>query len=268
MSTRKTLAFIRQDYLTVSSYRMRVVFSLLALVAFLAPLYFVAQALQPLMARSIAAQGHHYFAFLLIGSIAVRWVVVAVTALPEAMTNSIRSGSFESLFTTPVRMGEWVTGLMGYRLVWTAVETCVMLAAGLLLGVRLAGSGIATGIAILMLTTVTYAAFGIAGGAMILFFRTTGPVMNVIVLGSTLLGGVYYPTHVIPSWIQSLAAIVPLSYGLRSMRMSLLEGAPFSAIRTDVLMLALYALLLLTASVIALRQAIRYARQSGTLAQY
>ena len=35
---------------------------------------------------------------------------------------------------------------------------------------------------------------------------------------STLLGGVYYPTTVIPSWLASASEFVPLGYGLRALR--------------------------------------------------
>lgn len=265
---REALAFVRQDYLTASSYRMRAVFSLAGLMVTLAPLYFIARALQPVMARSIAGQGHQYFAFVLIGMIALRWVITAVTALPEAIANSIRSGTLEALFMTPVPMRSWVTGMMGYRFAWTAVESCIMLVAGALMGVRLVVPGLAAGILILLLVGATYASFGIAGAALILLFRTAGPFLTVVVLASTLLGGVYYPTHVIPSWIQRVSAAVPLSYGLRAMRLVLLEGASFDDVRADVTILVCFALFLLVGSVIALRHAVRYARRTGTLAQY
>jgi ABC-2 type transport system permease protein len=265
---REAFAFVRQDYLTQVSYRVRAFFSVLGLIVSLIPLYFVAQALQPVMARSIEAQGREYFAFLLVGIIASRWMVVAVTTLPEALGAAVRTGTLESLFATPVPFGGWVLGMMGYKLVWTTVESGIIVVVGLLLGVRFVGPSIVTAFAVLVLITAAYMAFGIAGGALILFFRTTGPLLSVILLGSTLLGGVYYPTHVIPSWIQRLSAVVPLTYGLRALRKTLLEGVPLEAVRADVTILTLFVVTLLVCSLYSLRCAVRHARHTGSLAQY
>ncbi len=85
---------------------------------------------------------------------------------------------------------------------------------------------------------------------------------------SILLGGVYYPTKVIPSWIEYIADWVPLTYGLRALRRLLLEGASFSSVLPDVLTLTAFGLALSSASVVAFAIALRYAKRSGTLAQY
>jgi len=82
------------------------------------------------------------------------------------------------------------------------------------------------------------------------------------------LGGVYYPTHVMPSWLPRLSDAIPLTYGLRALRMTLLEGIPFSAVIPDVATLIGFVLVLTALSLFALTEALHYARRSGTLAQY
>jgi ABC-type multidrug transport system permease subunit len=89
----------------------------------------------------------------------------------------------------------------------------------------------------------------------------------VLVL-SGFLGGVYYPTHVIPSWLQNVSAFLPLTYGLRALRQTLLEGLPLRAVLPDVLVLVAFVALLFLVGAFAFRQALRYARRTGTLAQY
>ena len=56
-------------------------------------------------------------------------------------------------------------------------------------------------------------------------FRTAGPIPRGIVLISTFLGGVYYPTHIVPGWLENISAALPLTYGLRALRRVLLDGA-------------------------------------------
>ena len=85
---------------------------------------------------------------------------------------------------------------------------------------------------------------------------------------SGLLGGVYYPTHVIPSWLQDLSALLPLTYGLRALRAVVLEGGPISASASDLAVLSGFAVLLCATSGYAFTLAVRHAKNSGTLAQY
>ncbi|HUE77277.1 MAG TPA: hypothetical protein VMM83_04990, partial [Longimicrobiales bacterium] len=61
---------------------------------------------------------------------------------------------------------------------------------------------------------------------------------------------------------------LPLTYGLRAIRGTLLEGMPLHQVLGDVVILAAFAvgLALLSAWLFAL--ALRYARRAGTLAQY
>lgn len=265
---REALAFVRQDVLTNASYRVRALFSLVGLVIFVVPIYFIADALQPVMARSIDTQGGQYFAFLLVGMIALRWLVAAVTTLPQTVASAVRSGTLESLFVTPVPLRALVAGMMGYKLLWTALESLVMVIVGLLLGARFAGANTLAALVILALITAAYTAVGVVGAALILLFRTTGPLLNLVLLGSSLLGGVYYPTHVIPSWIEQLSTVVPLTYGLRALRQTFLEGMSFRAVSADVGILALFAGVLLAGSLYALNRAVRHSRRTGTLAQY
>jgi len=102
----------------------------------------------------------------------------------------------------------------------------------------------------------------------VLAFGTTGPFPGLLVTASTLFGGVYYPTSVIPSWLERFSAFVPLSYGLRALRRTLLDELTVSASAGDIFMLAGTAVVLLAVSLIVFSYALRYAKHVGTLAQY
>lgn len=265
---REALAFVRQDALTAASYRAGTVLSLGGLLFSVVPLYFVAGALQPVMARSIAGQGGEYFGFVLVGTIALRFATVGVLTLPGAIGSAMRTGTLEAVFATPVSLRTVLVGLSGYKVAWGGVEAVVLLLAGAALGARFALAHALTGVVILLLITIAYGAVGVLAGALLLFTRTTGPLLTPVLGASALLGGVYYPTHVIPSWIQTVSAVVPLTYGLRALRRTLLEGAPLAAVGADLATLAALAAALGVVSLYAFRRALRYAKHAGTLAQY
>ncbi len=264
----RILAFVRQDLRTALSYRLNSLFSIGGLLATVVPVYFVANALQPFMARSIRSEGGEYFGFVLLGMVGLRLAMAGVSSLPTIFWSAIRTGTLESLFVTPVRAPTLVVGMMTYRLLWAAAEAAFLFAVGLALGVRVVGAQAAMAVSILVLITLAYVPFGIFGAALLLLFRTTGPLLTGVVVGSTLLGGIYYPTHVIPSWIGQLAAFVPLTYGLRALRQLFLAGQPVSAVAGDLAVLAAFATVLLAASWWAFAAALRHAKRTGSLNQY
>jgi ABC-2 type transport system permease protein len=101
-----------------------------------------------------------------------------------------------------------------------------------------------------------------------LWFRTTGPLPKAVIGLSGFLGGVYYPTHIIPSWLHSISAALPLTYGLRALRRVLLEGAPLRSVAADVAILAAFAVVLCALAMLTFTLALRDAKRTGSLAQY
>lgn len=239
-----------------------------ALVLAILPVYFVARALQPMMAPSIAPQGGEYFAFLLVGLTCFTLLSTAVNALPQAITAGIQTGTLEALLATPQHLPAVFGGLISYDLIWAALRSLLLFAIGLSLGARVNWGHFAVSGAILALIVLAYLGLGMLTAALIVAFRTSGPLIPGILTASALLGGVYYPTTVIPSWVQSLSVVIPLTYGLRALRQSLLEGAPLGAIGPDVTILLGWVAGSLALGSFAMSRALRYARRSGTLAQY
>jgi ABC-2 type transport system permease protein len=85
---------------------------------------------------------------------------------------------------------------------------------------------------------------------------------------SSFLGGIYYPVTILPGWLQFFSYLLPVTYALRGMRLALLQGASTGAILPDILVLALFSVLLMPASLSAFRFAVRRAKVDGSLSQY
>jgi ABC-2 type transport system permease protein len=264
----KVMALIRQDALSRASYRFQVVVSIASLFAMFIPIYFVSTALNPVMEKTIRGQGSSYFAFVLIGMIAMRFCYAMVQALPSAFSSALSSGTLEAMFATPTSLVTIIIGMAGFLLIWTVGESLVVLGAGAALGVRLVSSELLAGLAVLILIVLTYLSIGIFGTALVVLFRTSGGFLTAVVVASDFLGGVYYPTHVIPSWIRSVSQVLPLTYGLRALRRLVLEGAPFGAVSPDLAVLLVFLVVLLPGSLMVLRLSVSHARRTGTLAHY
>ena len=261
-------AFMRQDFLTQTSYRIRTLISIAGFLVPIVPVFFIANAIDPLLGDSIADQGGEYFGFLVVGLAAQRILYTAMMGLPGSVSSTIRTGTLEALFVTPIRLSTLVTGLVSYRMLWVIAEAFMLILAGTLLGADIALSRVPIALAIVVAITVTYFAFGLIGGAAMLAFRTMGPLSAVVGLSSVFLGGVFYPTEVIPSWLRGISDYIPLTYGLRALRKTLLEGMSAFDVAGDITIMLAFMVGLVAVGWVLFNQAFQYARRSGSLSQY
>lgn len=265
---RSVLALMRAAFLTATSYRLATVMAFVGLLVSVVPLYFVAGALQPVVADSIAAEGGDYFGFLVVGIAAIYVLMAAVSAVPAAIGGSLGSGTFEAMLVTRTPLPFILAGMAGYGFLQSLLRAGILIVGARIVGVEFAWRALPLALLFLALMVAAYAAIGIVAASLVLVFRTSGPLLTAVIAGSNLLGGVYYSTAVIPDWLQYLSAVVPLTYALRGMRMLLLGGVGAGEVLNDLSALAFIAVTGLALAVALFVVALRHARRAGTLSLY
>jgi ABC-2 type transport system permease protein len=265
---RSIVAMFRADLRSALTYRFQLVLSIVGILVSIVPIFFISGALQPLMAESIRNEGAQYFGFIVVGTVTFLFISGAVSALPAALSGGIRTGTLEALLSTPASVPTLLSGLISYNFAWISLRTLVMLGAATVLGAQFVWSNSLLSLVILLLIVLAYLGFGVLAAALVLAFRTTGPFTKAVLSLSGLLGGVYYPTSVIPSWIHELTVFVPLTYGLRALRRAFMEGAPLASVAEDVVILGALAAVLLVFSLVVFQYTLQHAKKAGTLAQY
>jgi ABC-2 type transport system permease protein len=264
----KIAEMVRASFMVARSYKINLIFSLVALLFTTLPFYFIAHALQPMMGKVVQQQGGDYFGFVLLGLIAISLLSTALTGVYQSVSGSVSSGWLEAQMGTSTGIPVLLVGMASYDFIWTLLRVTILLLYGWVLGVHVHWSGLLFGVPVLFLLCVAYFGLGLVLSAMFLAFRTIGPAQSVIVTGSVLLGGVYYPTEKIPAQIQALSVVTPMTYGLRAVRRLVLDGAPVVTVVSDVLAMALIASICLAIGSLAFRTAFNYSRKRGTLSQY
>ena len=265
---RSVLALLRVAWLSAASYRLALMLSLASLFVAVVPIYFVSGAVQKLAEPSIRTEGGEYFGFVIVGLCAMTILSTAAAAIPEAIAGSIGNGTFESLLVTRTRLPVVLAGLAAYPLLEALVRALLLMGGAALIGTKFSWAAMPAVAVIGALLIVAYGGASLVAAALVLRFRTSGPLLTAVIMGSGLLGGVYYSTTVIPGWLQSLSGLVPLTYGLRAARRLLMGGGTSGAIASDVGVLALLAAIAAVVGVLAFRWAIQHARRAGTLSQY
>lgn len=268
MTVRPVAALTRASWRTAKSYRLSFVLSFVSLIVTIVPVYFVANALQSFMATIIAEESREYFGFVLLGTAMLALVTPALTSFASAVSGGLSSGFFEALLVTPTPLPALFAGQTGYAFIWALGRMALLVIAGLFLGVELHWLRLPEAAIIVVLIAVAYSGLGLIAAALVVSFRTNAAIPQGVLVLSTVLGGVYFPTGVLPAAVAPLAEWLPLTPGLRALRQALLLGYPLSSIGGDLLRLAGLAAVCLGAGTLALRWSFDYARRAGSLSQY
>jgi ABC-2 type transport system permease protein len=117
------------------------------------------------------------------------------------------------------------------------------------------------------LSVVVAAAIGLLAAALQLAVQKGSAV--VWVLGSVwFMTGMLFPVHTLPKPLRDLAELIPITHSLEGMRLALLEGASLSGVGHELVILAIFALVLVPLSLLVFSWTLRRARLAGTLSFY
>jgi ABC-2 type transport system permease protein len=84
----------------------------------------------------------------------------------------------------------------------------------------------------------------------------------------TMLGGAYFPIDVLPQWLRQVSFLIPITYSLDALRLTMLQGYLLEMVARPLLVLAWMAAILLPASLAIFAATVRKGRIEGTLMQY
>lgn len=265
---RNALALARVGWLSATSYRVATVLQFVGVLATIVPVYFVAQAVQDVAAASIQNEGGAYFAFIVVGIASTYVIAAAASAASGAVASNLGNGTFEALLGTRASITSILVGLSFHGIAMSLLRALALLVGAAFFGAEIRWLAFGAVLPIVLLTMAAYAGIGLVAAALVLAFRTAGPLISATIALSSLLGGAYYSTSVVPGWIRGLTEFVPLTHGLRATRAMLLGGEGFATVWPDVIRLGSNALLLMTLGILAFAVALRHARRNGTLSLY
>ncbi|HEX7974719.1 MAG TPA: ABC transporter permease, partial [Anaerolineales bacterium] len=262
-------AFLKRDLLTEASYRFSFLLQFLNTFFSAAVFYFISRLLGPAAAPYLAAYGGDYFSFVLIGIAFAGYFGVGLSSFANNLRQAQTTGTLEAMLATPTGLSAIILSSSLWDFLLTTLRVVVYLALGAgLMGVNLGRGNYPAAALILLLTVTVFSSLGIMAASFIMVLKRGDPITWAFNALFSLLGGVYYPITVLPGWMQTLSGLIPMTYALRAMRLALLQGASLASLAPDLLALAGFSLVLLPASLLAFRFAVRRAKVDGSLAHY
>jgi ABC-2 type transport system permease protein len=183
-----------------------------------------------------------------------------------AFFEDVWSRNFLNLFSTPLRISEYLAGLVLAAIATSVLSLVVMIVfARVAFGLSFLTYGVllAPFIAVLFLTGI---ALGVAAAGLVL---RLGPASEWLIWPIPMIvspfAGVFYPVAVLPMWMRAIAAILPPSYVFEGMRAVVAgEGAPWGQLAIA----AGLALVYLVLACIFFGSVYRLAIRTGLIARY
>jgi len=185
-------------------------------------------------------------------SFAIMMVTTMITII--LFVNERRNGTLQRLLASPASESEIVVGYaLAFAVIGVIQSIVVLVAAILLFNITIVGN------IFLALVVILLLAFGHQGLGILLSAGAKNELQAIqfiplILFPSILLAGLFWPIESIPSYLQPLSYVIPLRYGIDAERSIMLRGWGVGEIWVDIVILVLFAVLTLTASVLLLKR--------------
>jgi ABC-2 type transport system permease protein len=266
---RKLFAFFIRDFAIESSYRVAFIFQFAETLFGVASCFYLSRFVESTQLDRSLPFGRSYFAFALVGIAFFDYMGVSLNAFDEGIIQARRNGTLEALLVTDTSLTVILTSSAVYPFVLMSLRTIAYMAWGaLLFGFRPAGANWLGAVVVLAMSILAFAGLGILSAGYLLLFKQGNPGKWALLAVSGVLGGLMYPVSILPSWLQTLARLLPVTYSLEGLRAALLDGADFSILWPTIIKLALFAAILLPISFAVFARALRRTKINGTLSHF
>ncbi|MBX3010280.1 MAG: ABC transporter permease [Caldilineaceae bacterium] len=210
-----------------------------------------------------------YVAYIVIGLTMYMWINITLWDVGFQLRNEQMRGTLESNWLCPIWRFSILVGPSLTKLLTSLVFTAIaVLEYGLLLGNWVGQGNIALVLLIMLLVIPSIYGIGVIFGSLVMRFQEAHTMVFLVRGIFMIFTGVSYPLSVMPAWMQSVAAWLPLTYAIQAIRAVTLNQATFLAIRHELTLLALFAIVLSALGYGIFRFTEGRARRTGSLGRY
>jgi len=262
-------AFFKRDAAIAYSYRAAFFAQFIGNIILLVILYYVGKTVGPQQLPVLSRYGGSFLAFLLIGVALTDCVSVSLASFAAQIREAQTTGTLEATLMSPVRL----SAILIYSSLWnyflSAVRFVLYLVVGAALyGIHLDQANLLSAAVIFILTVLCFMGIGIMWAGIVLLIKRGEAIMGAMGVSFLLLCGVLFPPSLLPGWVQTLAAFIPLTAALEGMRFALLRGYGVQALAGIIMQLVGFAVVVLAVGISGFNLAVRLGRKTGSLAQY
>ncbi len=260
-------AFFLRDRRIETSYRAGIVLRLASAVVTIGVFFFLSRTFDT-AAPGLMPVGTSYFAFVLIGIVAQEFLSSIVGGFSGSLRESMTTGTLELMLLGPSRLGTLLISSTLWLQASAALGAVAYLVLGTALGVDISRIDVPATLLGLLLMNLGFIGMALLAGAVVIVIKRGNPLGWALRGASVILGGTLYPVEVLPSALQAVGALLPMTHALEVLRGAMLQGQGIVELAAPLAALTAVSLAYLVLGLAASAAAIRHARTDGSLAQY
>jgi ABC-2 type transport system permease protein len=191
----------------------------------------------------------NYFEFVAPGIMAMVVMMSLMTGLPHAISYEKDMGTLDGMLVAPTSRWSIIFGKVMAQTTRGLIQGIIILIMAILLfGVVVQGS-ILLVFFLILLTVFSFVGLGILITSFSEREETATMVMMTLMFPMMFLSGVFFPIQQMPWYMQDLSNILPLTYASNAMRKVMVLGADVGAISSEIIILAIFGIVLLAIAV-------------------
>lgn len=189
-------------------------------------------------AERLTTKGLSTFDYVFAGLLGFSIVGIGIFGPVNVFPELKKQGVLRRLHTTPLRVWQYFLANVGSQSVVGLVSIAVQFVVAILVfNLNVAGNYLALA-AFIVLSIATILGIGLAVGGWARNEQQAAPLANLIVFPMLFLSGTFFPRFLMPEWLQSLSAFLPLTPVIEGIRLIVTEGKTLIDIAPQVGLLA------------------------------
>ncbi|MBU2530179.1 MAG: ABC transporter permease [Elusimicrobia bacterium] len=271
--TRKTLtqifAFLRKDFLIETSYKFAFITGLLHALTGILTFFFIDKLFGYKMTPHLETFQTGYFSYVFLSMAFFNYAGVGLGSFAGRIREEQYQGTLEALLSTPINIPTFLFSLSIWNFLYATFELIIYVILGLFLfKIDISNINIPAFLTVFSLSIITFSAMGILSASFVIMFKTGNPIAWAFSGFEGLLGGVFFPVSVLPPALIALSKFVPLTYSIKALELSVYSGYSIYDLKIEILILALFAIILLPLSVSLFKHSLEKASKTGQLSTY
>jgi ABC-2 type transport system permease protein len=208
-----------------------------------------------------------YLSFITIGNAFYVFTYAAAFVVGRVMFWERSTGTIEATFMTPMSRLAYMAGIMIAAAINALVDFVAVFFIGLVFGFQIATFNVLVFMAGLLLTYFALFGIGLITNAITLTFRDRVTTSNTLQVLFMVFSGIVCPIEFMPFWAQAIAKALPLTYGIRLTRASMLGIGTFN-VENDIVALILLGIIYFAVGAITLRLIERNLKKKALLSVF
>jgi len=263
------LAFIKKDFLIMVSYRFNFILQIAYIFVAVTIFYFIGKFIDANSNPFFQNYGGSYFGFLLIGITFGDYTKVSINSFANNIRDGQLTGTLEIILASPTRFLTFLLSSSLWSYIFTSIRILLYLFTGIFFfGLSMEHLNFVPAVVIFAISILCYTALGMICSALVLLVKKGDTAINTVGAMSMIVSGILFPTDIFPSLLKTISNLIPFTYSLHGLRLSILNGASFEAVKTDIWALLVFTVIFWAISIWSFPYAVRRAKIKGTLTQY